>query len=171
MWGYDIINSLICIFIKWCFVNVSWKINCKSSNFHNSKMFTVLFVLYCSIHWLTTGQDLPFNPLSTRPHQNVVWYNNSWLGFLKILISVYQKKERNILQKLSPHLSCAVKCCDSSIWIILGKIICESSNWQHIYKDWRSLFWVQIGNFLDWKGLPNVHILFCLHKTSSFTDL
>ena len=27
---------------------------------------------------------------------------------------------------------------------------------------------MQIGNFLDWKGLPNVHILFCLHKTSSF---
>ena len=27
----------------------------------------------------------PLNPLSTRPHQNVVWYNNSWLGFLKML--------------------------------------------------------------------------------------
>ena len=23
---------------------------------------------------------------------------------------------------------------------------------------------MQIGNFSDWKGLPNVHILFCLHK-------
>ena len=33
------------------------------------------------------------NPFSTRPHQNVVWHNNSWLGFLKIL------------QKMSPHLS------------------------------------------------------------------
>ena len=31
--------------------------------------------------------------------------------------------------------------------IILGKIICESSKWQQ-HKDWRSLFWVQIGNFL-----------------------
>ena len=50
------------------------------------------------------------------------------------------------------------------VGIILGEIICEFSNWQHIYKDWRSLFWVQIGNFLDWKGWPNVHILFCLHK-------
>ena len=38
-------------------------------------------------------------------------------------------------------------------------------------EDWRSLLCVQIGNFLDWKGLPNVHILFCLYKTSSFTDL
>ena len=35
----------------------------------------------------------------------------------------------------------------------------------NIHKDWRSLFQVQIGNFLDWKGLPNVHILFCLHIT------
>ena len=26
---------------------------------------------------------------------------------------------------------------------------------------------MQIGNFLDWKGLPNVHILFCLPKTST----
>ena len=25
--------------------------------------------------------------ISTRPHQNVVWYNNSWLGCLKILNS------------------------------------------------------------------------------------
>ena len=23
------------------------------------------------------------NPFNTRPHQNVVWYNNSWLGFSK----------------------------------------------------------------------------------------
>ena len=31
----------------------------------------------------------------------------------------------------------------------------------YIYKDWRPLFWVQIGNLLDWKGLPYmyVHIL------------
>ena len=30
-------------------------------------------------------QRWALNPFSTRPHQNVVWYNNSWLGFLKIL--------------------------------------------------------------------------------------
>ena len=28
----------------------------------------------------------------------------------------------------------------------------------------------KLASFLDWKGLPNVHILFCLHKTC-FTDL
>ena len=38
------------------------------------------------------------NPLSTIPHQNVVWYNNSWLGFLKILN--YVPKEKNFLQKM-----------------------------------------------------------------------
>ena len=30
---------------------------------------------------------------------------------------------------------------------------------------------MEIGNFLDGKGLPDVHILFGLHKTASFTDL
>ena len=56
------------------------------------------------------------------------------------------------------------------IGIILGEIICESSNWQHI----QGLKITILGTnwqFLDWKRLPNVHILFCLHKTSSFTDL
>ena len=48
------------------------------------------------MHWL--------NPFRTRPHLNVVWYNNSWLGFLKFWI-IYQKKEKNFLQKMSPHLS------------------------------------------------------------------
>ena len=46
------------------------------------------------------------NPLSTTPHENVVWCNNSWLGFLKILHYVPQESlEKNILQKMSPHLS------------------------------------------------------------------
>ena len=44
------------------------------------------------------------NPLSTKPHQNVVWYNNSSLGFLKILN--YVPKERaKYTAKNSPHLS------------------------------------------------------------------
>ena len=29
----------------------------------------------------------------------------------------------------------------------------------------------KLANFLFWKGLPNVHIVFCLHKTTGFTDL
>ena len=56
------------------------------------------------------------------------------------------------------------------IGIILGKIISESSNWQHIQKLKITILGAN-WQLLDWKGLPNVHILFCLHKTSSFTDL
>ena len=32
-------------------------------------------------------------------------------------------------------------------------------------------FRCKLANFLDWEGLPNVHILFNLLKTSNFTDL
>ena len=49
--------------------------------------------------------QLLFNPFSIRPRQNVVWYNNSWLGFQKKSeLCTKRKKEKN-LQKLSPHLS------------------------------------------------------------------
>ena len=71
--------------------------------------------------------------MSTRPHQNVVWYNNSWLGFLKILNYVGLPKERKIYCKNEPSFV-TVKCCDGLIGIILGEIICESSNWQHIQR-------------------------------------
>ena len=71
--------------------------------------------------------------MSTRPHQNVVWYNNSWLGFLKILNYVPKERE-NISAKNEPSYF-TVKCCDGQlIGIILGEIICESSNWQHIQR-------------------------------------
>ena len=73
-----------------------------------------------------------FNPLSTRPHQNVVWYNNSWLGFLKKIWIMYQKKVKNFLQKMSPHLSQLNVAMAHRNY--LGEIICKSSNWQHIKK-------------------------------------
>ena len=63
----------------------------------------------------------PFNPFSTRPPQNALWYNNSWLyRFSKKFWIMYQKKEKNFLQKMSPHLS-------QLRWLIgiLGKIICK----------------------------------------------
>ena len=34
-----------------------------------------------------------------RPHQNVVWYNNSWLGFLKILNYVPTEREKKSAKK------------------------------------------------------------------------
>ena len=40
--------------------------------------------------------EVSFNPLSTRPHQNVVWYNNSLLGFLKILNYVPKEKKYTV---------------------------------------------------------------------------
>ena len=45
-----------------------------------------------------------FIPFSTRPHKNVVWYNNSWLCFIKILNYVPKEREKNS-KKMSPHLS------------------------------------------------------------------
>ena len=39
------------------------------------------------------------NPLGTRPHQNVVWYNNSWLGCLKILNYVPKEREKIYCKK------------------------------------------------------------------------
>ena len=70
---------------------------------------------------------------STRPHQNAFWYNNSWLGFLKILNYMYQKKEKKISAKNEPSFV-TVKCWRWLIGIILAEIICESSNWQHIQR-------------------------------------
>ena len=50
-------------------------------------------------------QGFIFNPLSTRPHLNVVWYNSSWLGFLNILNYVPKERENFSAKKMSPHLS------------------------------------------------------------------
>ena len=79
---------------------------------------------------------------------------------------MYQKKEKKNLQKMSPRLSqlnVAMAHRDyfgqNNLRIL---ILATYSKVEDHYS---------IGNFLEWKGLPNVYILFCLHKTSSFTDL
>ena len=85
----------------------------------------------CSLELDHAWWDVSF-PLSTRPHQNVVWYNNSWLGFLKILNYVHcTKRKRKIYCKIWA-LICHSYMLRWLIGIILGEIICESSNWQHI---------------------------------------
>ena len=43
---------------------------------------------------------------------------------------MYQKREKKFLQKMSPHLSQLNVVIAHRI--ILGKIICKASNWQHI---------------------------------------
>ena len=45
---------------------------------------------------------------------------------------MYQKKEKNFLQKMSPHLSLLNVAMARRNF--LGEIICESSNWQHIQR-------------------------------------
>ena len=52
------------------------------------------------------------NPFSTRPHQNAFWYNNSWVGFLKILN--YVPKEREKFSAENEPSFVTVKCCDGS---------------------------------------------------------
>ena len=52
------------------------------------------------------------NPLSTKPHKNVVWYNNSWLDFLKILNYVPKEREK-YTAKNEPSFVTG-KCCDGS---------------------------------------------------------
>ena len=59
-----------------------------------------------------------FNPLSTRPHQNVglvyiYIYNNSWLGFLKILNYVPKERDKYHTAKNEPSFV-TVKSCDGS---------------------------------------------------------
>ena len=51
---------------------------------------------------------------STRPHQNAFWYNNSWLGFLKILNYVGLPKESKKLSAKNEPSFVTVKCCDGS---------------------------------------------------------
>ena len=54
------------------------------------------------------------NPLSTRPHQNVVWYNNSWLGVLKILKYVPKEREKYTAKNEPSFVTVTCKCCDGS---------------------------------------------------------
>ena len=58
----------------------------------------------CMCTWDFFSSFHHINPFSTRPHQNAFWYNNSWIGFPKIL-NYAPKEEENFLQKMSPHLS------------------------------------------------------------------
>ena len=102
------------------------------------------------------------NPLSTRPHPNVVWYNHSWLGFLKILNYVPQEREK-ISAKIEPSFV-TVKCCDGS---------CRNYFRQNNLQILKLATYTKIEDHysrcklafsLDWKGLPNVHIWFFYPK-------
>ena len=108
------------------------------------RVYVVLAVYVAVAGW--TRQPSGINPLSTRPHQNVVWYNNSWLGFLKILNSVPKERNKYTANNASGTLTGQRHKNEPSqlnhhsemlrwlIGIILDEIICESSNWQHIQR-------------------------------------
>ena len=111
------------------------------------------------------------NPLSIRPHQNVVWYNNSWLGFLKNSELCTKRKKKKILQKVSSHLSVLhvnVVMAHRNYFRRNNLQILKLATYTNIEDHYSRC---KLAIFLDWKRLPNVHILFCLPKTSSLTDL
>ena len=58
--------------------------------------------------------------------------NNSWLSFLKVLN--YVPTERDNFCKKWALICHSIKMLRWLIGIILGEIICESSNWQHIQR-------------------------------------
>ena len=88
------------------------------------------------------------------PHLNVVWYNNSWLRFLKIMDS---KRKKHFLQKISPHLSqfnVAMAHRNyfrrNNLWILKLATYTKIEDHYSVVTNWQL--------FLDLKGLPNVHI-------------
>ena len=115
-----------------------WKITSRSILYNFSDQ-------YC-YHYFTKGYESirekkseiicnvwrAFNPFSTRPHQNVVWYNKSWLGFLK-KSELCTKTKRKKFCKNEPSFV-TVKMLRWLIGINLGEIICKSSNLQHIQR-------------------------------------
>ena len=68
--------------------------------------------------WTTARETLSrvacggLNPFSTRPHQYVVWYNNSWLGTI-LGTELCTKIKRNLFAKNEPSFV-TIKCCDGS---------------------------------------------------------
>ena len=82
---------------------------------------------------------------------------------------MYQKKEKHFLPKMSPHLSqLNVAMAHRNYFRRNNLQILKLATYTKIENHYSMC---KLATVLDWKGLPNVHILFCLPKTSSFTDL
>ena len=105
--------------------------------------FNLNDLLYWTIWWGSLGGNLLlmlcldpvaiFNKqtyLTHSVHSDTIIY--SWLGFLQILDYVPRERERkkNSAKKNEPEFV-TVKMLWWLIGIILGEIICKSSNWQH----------------------------------------
>ena len=112
-----------------------------------------------------------FNPFSTRPHvNNVVWYNNSWLGFQNSELCTKRKRKILAAPKISPHLS-IVKCC---IWLITNYF------WQNLMNLLKLATYTKIEDHYSRCKLATFQIgkdcqilivvaFLSGHKTSSFT--
>ena len=75
-------------------------------------------------------------------------------------------KEKKNLQKMSPHLSqLNVAMAHRNYFRQNNLQILKVASYTKI-KDHYSR--CKLATFLDWKGLPNVHMLFCQHKISGF---
>ena len=81
-------------------MDLTWTEKCVG--FFN-KVSLLLFSLY---YMSTLNYEINVNqyyimnfPLSTRPHPNVVWYNNSWSDFLNILNYVPKEREKYTAKK------------------------------------------------------------------------
>ena len=106
------------------------------------------------------------DPFSTEPHQNAFWCIQFLIRYSKNSELCPKRKRKFFLQKMSPRLSQLNVAMAHrnyfrryNLWILKLatyiqrlKITILGANWQ--------LFRLE--------RLPNVHILFCLHKTSSF---
>lgn len=79
---------------------------------------------------------------------------------------LFQNKEKNKLPQIRPQLSQLNVATAHRSYFSQNNL--RILNWQHMNR-LKITILVQIGNFLDWNELPNVHILFCLYKTWSFT--
>ena len=94
---YETIKSLNKHSLSWAYVLL-----CKTASQHFDQAFL----------WCRMSMFISVHPFSTRPHQNVVWYNNSWLGFLKIVN--YVPKEREKYSSKNEPSFVTVKCCNGS---------------------------------------------------------
>ena len=74
----------------------------------HQRTFIGYSLLRCKFSWQCKdffSLHMEFNPFSTRPHQNVVWCNNSWLGFYKKIELCTKRKRKKISRKMSPRFS------------------------------------------------------------------
>ena len=110
---------------------------------------------------------LKLNPLSTRPHQNVVWYNKLLIRFSKNSELCAKRKRKIYCKKwaLICQLNVAMAHTHRDYFRQNNLQILKLATYTNIEDHYSRC---KLATFLDWKGLPNIHILFRLHKTKFY---